>query len=85
MKVYKAKKLFGNIASVRDYIVNQAIDNGEGLRIEYKGKAMMLSPDDLVASVFQCHKTKFKSKYAGGKDYELYDFIFKPDQENKLF
>lgn len=85
MKKYKAKKMFGSITSVRDYIVKDAIDKNDGLRIEYKGKFMTLSAAELKDSVFQCHKTKFKSKYPGSKEYELYDFVFKPDQESKLF
>ena len=80
---YETKKKFGDITSVRDYIVKQAVKENDGLQIVFEDKQMTMNPEELKSQVFQCHKTKFKSKFNDG-EYELYDFVFKPDNNETI-
>lgn len=79
---YTAKKLFKGYVSVRDYIVNKCLSKGEDLLIEFSGKFMTISLNDLKNN-YQIHKTKFQSKF-GNKQYELIDFEFIPDIKKQI-
>ena len=78
--LYEVKKLFNGFASIRDYLVDKCVKCGEDLTIKYKDEIMIVPLGKLKSPErFQIHKTKFKSRYNDGKDYELYDFYWKPD------
>lgn len=79
--IYEAKKLFNGFASVRDYIVKEAIAKGEPLVIVYK-RSRMTVPHDYLKG-WQMHATVFKSKF-NDKSYTLYDFKYMPDDQRKL-
>jgi len=69
-------RLFNGIASVRDYIVDEAISSGEDLRIllhSPKGE-MIVSHEDIQKKVFQINPAKFKSKHKKDQEYSLMDF-----------
>ena len=79
MKVIQIKKLFKNrIASIRDYLVNEAIARREALRLIYRGQHMDLSPSDLKAKQFKLTKMSFSSKY-NFRSYGLIDFEWNPN------
>lgn len=73
------KKLYRNLAEIRDYDVNSAIENGEKIVIKYDGDAMTLSPTDLKEKLISVSKVEFKSK-VGGKDYRLCSYRWNPDE-----
>ena len=75
------KRLFNNIASVRDYIVEDAIKRQVPIELTVLGREgkMTLAPEDLESKKFQIGKTKFKSKYNPHQEYELIDFSWKPE------
>lgn len=71
------KKLYNGLASLRDYEVTNAINDG-GIVLEYEGKKMTLSPDELQRG-FQCHKKEIHSKFNQDQTFTLVDFRFTPD------
>jgi hypothetical protein len=73
------KKLYRNLAELRDYEVQTAIDKNENIKIRYEGDVMTLSPEDLQKKVVSTSNTTFKSK-VGGKDYKLVAFKWTPDE-----
>lgn len=79
-KIIRLKRLWNNIASVRDYIVKDAIDGKYNLQVTVKDQKgyMILTPENLEKRMFQTLPTKIKSKY---KDtvYSLYDFSWAPN------
>lgn len=83
---YFCKKLFNGFASVRDTAISRCIHNGQSLVIHYDGERMTIPLEKLIdPDKFQIHRKKFKSKYDGAR-YELYDFVFVPDdRQQKLF
>lgn len=83
MKV-KVEKIFNGFVSVRDHLVEKCVKLKEDLVIEHNGEFMTV-PFKTIANpiMFQIHKTKFRSKYNTGMFYELYDFKWKPDEEEK--
>lgn len=72
------KKLFQGHASVRDYLVENAILKGQGLQIQYAHHVMTV-PVEQLAQTFQFHQQRFQSKF-GAKEYQLIDFTFVPDE-----
>lgn len=72
-------KLYKNLAEIRDYDVQTAIDKGESFKIKYNGDIMTLSPEDLTKKAISKSKTTFKSK-VGGKDYRLIGYNWIPDE-----
>ena len=77
---YKAKKKFGGLVSVRDYIIDNCDKRGENLTIEYGGDEMIVPHSKLRS--FQIHTREFISKY-DGKPYKLYDFTWKPTEKQQ--
>jgi len=77
------KRLWNNIASIRDYVVKEAIDSGTTIRLTLLGKkqSMTLSPDKLKDKQFQILGDTFDSKYKHNMKYKLVDFSWKPDAE----
>lgn len=85
MKVYKVKRLWGKMASVRSYIVDRQIKKGEGLIVELHDpikpiKKMTLSAEDLKKKRVQFVSKSFDSKINSKQKYKLYDYVFKVDQ-----
>ncbi|KKL45754.1 hypothetical protein LCGC14_2352460 [marine sediment metagenome] len=81
MKTYKIKKLFLGHASIRSHIVKKQLDKNEGIVIDYNERKMTLSYEQLKKGK-QLTREEFQSKF-NDKVYELYDFIFVPDEMNK--
>jgi hypothetical protein len=78
MMMVRIKKLFkGYLASIRDYLVIEAINNGLTLRILYEDSYMDLTPEELREGL-QLTERSFKSKF-NNKKYQLIDFHWKPD------
>lgn len=73
------KKLYKNLAEVRDYDVQHAIDKNESFKIRYEGDVMTLSPEDLQKKAISKSRITFKSKM-GGKDYKLISYKWEPDE-----
>jgi hypothetical protein len=81
-KTIVVKKLYRGHASLRDYVVQGAINNGLGIIISYQGRKMTVPVGDLAAQ-FQFHKYSFSSQYKAGQKYQLIDFFFAPDDLTK--
>ena len=82
------KKLYGKLASVRDYEFAEAKKLG-GILFTHRGKTMTITGHDLYDKQFQCHKQFWKSTKPGWKNpltgmdgYTLVDFVFVPDGGN---
>lgn len=73
------KKLYKNLAEVRDYDVQAAIERNENFKITYDGEVMTLSPKDLQDKLVSRSRNTFKSK-VGGKDYKLCAYEWFPDE-----
>lgn len=80
MKTYTVNRLWNKLASVRDYVVSDCLENSQDLKIVLKDSdAFMTIPShELEQRMFQAHKTKMKSKF-DGKEYTLIDFGWMPD------
>lgn len=83
-KTFKLRRLWNNIASIRDYNLQECLDKGIGIRIEVEGEegAMEYDTEQVKQFVFQAHQTKNKSRY-GTKEYTLVDFQWKPNEDTK--
>ena len=80
MKTIKVKKLWlDHLVSIRDYVVNKAIEEG-GLTVEHDGKKMFLSVEELKGGNSQTKK--LNSKFKKGT-YNLVDYRWKPVDENQ--
>ena len=79
MKTYKIKKLFNGYASVRDYVVEECIENEENLMVVLNEKRMVLSPEELEKKKEQLVDREFQSDWGG--TYKLLDYRFEPTQE----
>jgi hypothetical protein len=81
----RIKRLWHNLASVRDYEVKSAIENNEPIRLSLvrdgKIHTMTLSVDKLKKG-FSISPKKFKSLFNDGEDYELIDFRWVDDKES---
>lgn len=75
MKSYVVKKLYKGYASLRDYLVEEAIKRNEGIVIIYNSKEYRFNNTQVV-SMFQLHRKIFKSKF-NDKEYQLIDFPIK--------
>jgi hypothetical protein len=74
----RVKKLFKGYASIRDYIVEECIKNGEPLEI-WLDLNHMTVPTDVLKERFQLHKQQFRSLYNFHQQYGLMDFKFQAD------
>lgn len=77
MKQIEIKKLWKGCASIRDYIVNECIQNGEELEIKFKKERMTLTPSVLIKGTTDgnAHQSQFNDK-----TYILIDFTWIPDK-----
>ncbi len=78
----QVKKIWNKWASVRSPIVAKILDDRDDLIIVHKGEEMTITNHELNMIIHQVHKTKFYSKY-DKKYYELFDFIWQPDEEEE--
>ena len=83
---YTAEKLwnFGKDVSVRDYIIIEAMNTGQDVKVIFKNDFMIIPNDTLLFSEFRQSCTKeFKSKYpekdGTHKMYKLLDFEWRPE------
>ena len=80
MKNKKVTKLWrGKYVSVRDYEVQQAINQG-GLRVTHNDKIMELKPEELE-TLKSCGKV-IQSQFKG--TYRLVDILFRPLTEDPI-
>lgn len=77
-KTVKVKKQFYGLVSVRDYLVQEAFDSGQDLRIDLNGTWITI-PWNKLSEGRRDSKTQF-SKY-NNKPYVLVDFKWKPDRK----
>jgi len=77
-KKVKIKKLFLGHVSIRDYIVEKAIEKEQGITVEHEGMNMVI-PLEQLKHRFQFHQQQFCSKFSE-KKYELIDFKWKPNE-----
>ena len=78
MRTVRLKRLFLGLASIRDYIVDDALKNNEGITIICKDQQMHLSPEDLKTG--QRGTETFTSKF-DGKKYKLVDYKWRTGQK----
>lgn len=80
MKIIRIKRVWNNIASIRDYLIKRAIQNNEEIIVELVGtkEHMLLTPEVMKDKSFQISTRKFKSRF-DGNEYELIDFVWKPE------
>lgn len=80
MKIIKIKRVWNNIASIRDYMIKRAIQDNESITVELVGtkEHMLLTPEIMKSKSFQISTRKFKSKF-DGNEYELVDFSWRPE------
>lgn len=83
MRIIRINRLFHGMASVRDYLVKQAKDSGEGLIIQCNGEKMTIPHERLGEGIPT--KVKFQSKH-GAPPYGLIDYTWVADpREASLF
>lgn len=75
MKIVPVKKIFAGRVSLRDYLVNRAILQGESVRIEFEDTYMILTPEELKNGINT--KQTFISRFTNTA-YTLIDYPFKP-------
>ncbi len=77
----KINRLWLGKASVRDYVVNQAIQSKKDLLVSFSGNFMTIPWYDLDKG--KVSKDMFVSKF-DNKSYRLVDFDWKPDKKNQI-
>lgn len=82
-KNFTLQRMWNGIASIRDYNIQQCLDEKLGIRINLKdsGLFMEIPFEELEQKMFQAHQTEIKSKY--GKNYKLIDFAWRPTNSSK--
>jgi hypothetical protein len=81
IKEIKLKRLWNNLASLRDYDVKRYIEEGITVKLTVVGRNdhMILTPDKMKQKSFQAVGDKFNSKFVSGMKYTLIDFAWKPE------
>ena len=83
MKTIKIRRLWHGMASVRDYIVDEARSGLKDITIEYAGEKMTIPTDKLYEGYL--NSKVFTSKHGGKyKQYRLVDFKWIPDGPKQL-
>lgn len=77
-KVITLKRLYNGIASLRDYTIEKALRNNEGITVKCNGQEMYLSTDDLKRG--ERGSEKITSRF-DGTSYYLVDFKWKTSQK----
>lgn len=80
MKKTITKVQYG-IVEIRDFDRDKCIEKNENLIITHNDKVMTLTPLDLKNKVMKTSHL-IKSKFAGGKDYKLIGYLWKPTDES---
>ena len=82
MKIIKIDRLWHGFASVRDYLIKEAIVKREDLKIVLRGtgEEMIVDWDRLFEG--KKNKEKFKSKHTS-LEYYLIDYLWKPNQAQR--
>ena len=70
-KTVKLQRVYGNVASVRDYVWKDCISKNMGIEFECKGASMKLEPFELLQGNLETKK--YKSKF-NDKEYSLVNF-----------
>ncbi len=75
---YTAHKVFEGKVSVRNYVVERAIEKKEPLEIFVNKRRMVIPPEQLPF----CEKTGkvFPARFGSEGSYELWDYPWKPDK-----
>lgn len=78
------RRLWNNLASIRDYEVEECIKNNESIvvTVDNTNGKMTLSPEMLKRG-FSALPSKIRSKYNAIQTYQLIDFRWKPDGEDE--
>ena len=70
------KKLWRGCIDLRDYNVKACLKRNSNYTVVFQGEVMTLTPKQLMT---ECtHKHPMKSAY--GESYELWSYIWKPDE-----
>lgn len=72
----RVKKLFNNCVSLRDYVVQEAIDKNESVLIALGEETMFLSVEDLKNG--KANGMEIRSRW-DNKTYDLVDFKWSSD------
>ena len=78
-KTIKLKRLYGNVASVRDYIWKKIIADKKGIIFECNGAKMKIEPWEV--SQGDVNKEAFTSRF-DNKQYRLVDFKWRTNEKN---
>lgn len=81
MKVVTLKRLYNGIASLRDYTIEKALRNNDGITVRCNGQEMYLSPEDLKRG--ERGSEKIISKF-DGTSYYLVDFKWRISQRGLI-
>lgn len=76
---YSVKRLYNGLASLRDYHVQKAINQGKDILILFEDQKMKIPHDEILKRGTRSNVTA-KSKY-NGDEYTLIDFRFRPDRK----
>ena len=85
--ILKKNKLFFHnnrlYVSVRDYEIQKCVKKNEELTIKVGKEQMTLTKWNVALGMEQFTPDIFKSK-TGGKDYELWDYLWVPEKKDEL-
>lgn len=85
MVTIKVKSLWKGQVGIPDRYIDEALDTGQGVLIEYKDEYMEITGDKLAESIRGKSDRKFQDRYGKNPDYYLYYIIWKPTiKQNKL-
>lgn len=76
MKRIKVKKVFKGCISLRDYAVEEAIEQSKGIMVEFQEGEMFLGVDELKKG--KRNNLKLQSSW-GDKTYDLIDYPWQPN------
>ena len=82
MKIIKLKRLYNGLASLRSYVVDNAIKYNEPVTIECNGAKMTLTPEQLAKG---SRNTEVIHSKFNNVRYTLVDYKWTPNLEGGLF
>ena len=82
MKTVTLRKIYQNKVSLRDYVVEQAIREGEAIRVIYGDEEVILTPH-VLSTQGLLDKVVYKSKF-DKREYRLIDYDWVTEQEEVL-
>jgi len=77
-KLYQDKYI-----DLKDYYVKTAIKNKQNITVSYRGKTMVLTPQDLKEKRLILNKDPIISKVYPDQSYYLYSYLWKPQTEEE--